>query len=87
LAVIPTVDGAADGFINEVKPQAFMFCALDDSDGRKMFYDGFSNKMAEKYQYKYERKKIDTYEFYILTKNENKKELDKSLRKIVDENK
>lgn len=86
--VIPTIETAAENFIKEIMPEAFLFCALDNSTSRKIFYDRFCNKMRRKHKYNYENKMIGNYEFYILAqKNVDKNDLNNSVDKIIKENK
>ena len=86
--VIPTIDKAAENFIKETMPEAFLFCALDSSTSRKIFYDRFCNKIRRKYKYNYESKISGDYEFYILAqKNVDVNDLNNTINKIIKTNK
>ena len=80
---IPTVEGAATDFIIEEKPEAFLFCALDDSASRKRKYDSFCIKIRKQFKYEYLKRTYGICEFYILaSKSCDPEELKKSIIKI-----
>lgn len=84
-SVIPTIDEAATNFIKEEKPQAFMFCAIDESTTRKLFYDRFCHRIRKNFKYNYKKETVGNKEFYILTNGANVSDLKQSLEKISNE--
>jgi len=85
---IPTIDSAAIQFIEEIQPESFIFCALDESKTRRLFYDRFCYKIVKKYRssLKYTHKPLQFFnlDFYILKSKEcDLTELDNNITKIA----
>lgn len=53
LTVIPTIEKAANDFIEEVKPDALIFTAADNSQGRKKFYTRFCESAKKRFKLNY----------------------------------
>ena len=84
MTTIPTIENAAIYFIKQMKPNAFIFCSTDDSISREVMYDRFSHKIEKQFKFKYEKHNmLNNLIFYVLLKNCDVQELNKSLIKIV----
>lgn len=66
LSVIPTIENAATYFIEEVKPEAFIFTALDKSIGRKKMYSRYCEKISSQKNMLYDSHNKAGIEIFIL---------------------
>jgi hypothetical protein len=84
---IPTIKRGVDDFINEIKPDAFIFFATDNSNSRKRFYTSFCVEYKNKGEYLFKEIDLNKYYFYILYKPEiDNDDFNKSFNKLVSGN-
>lgn len=69
-SVIPTIENIAKDFINNNKPNLFIFIKTDDSKGRDRMYREFTERTSLVYGYQYIIKQNNNLKLYIL-KNDN----------------
>ena len=69
-SVLPTIENAAIQFIEETNPDVLIFCAADNSEGRKKLYTIFSQNMCTKFKMMYYIETVGNQQMFIVHKRD-----------------
>ena len=67
-SVIPTIHKAAVDFVDEISPEAFIFCASDKSSSRKKIYTRFCEDMEKSHELYFHTERVNHLMLFMLLK-------------------